>query len=194
MELAKIGGDILWSAIANGTLLEQIPGVSVVSAGLDAFNTIRADLFREKLLSFLEGAEEASDEEKKRFVEDADSRVENGELLKTMLMILEQADSAEKGRIIGRLLAARIDGKLSEVHTRRLASIVSRVFLDDLILLRTFKGGPQGEQTPTAESLHAANLLSNSGFDDGTPEGGGGVVYTMNEYGRMLLAFGLSRE
>lgn len=61
-----------------------------------------------------------------------------------------------------------------------------------MLYLRSFVNGTQGDMKPIAESLFSAGLLSNGGFDGGSAVGNdGGTVFYINEYGELLVKYGL---
>ena len=93
-----------------------------------------------------------------------------------------------KPRIIGRVIAAHIDGHIDAEKAMRLAAIVSRCYAHDLEYLRSFEPGTQGDGSDIAATLYSAGLLSFAGTDY-NPDGG--IIYELNTYSKLLLKYGL---
>ncbi|MDU9047491.1 MAG: hypothetical protein Q3M30_01485 [Candidatus Electrothrix sp. Rat3] len=74
--------------------------------------------------------------------------------------------------------------------------MIDRCYVQDLSLLETFTEGPQGNNSPIAETLLSVGFLSNGGLDGGTfdDEDSGGVIYNMNEYGKSLVQYALNND
>jgi hypothetical protein len=110
----------------------------------------------------------------------------------TLLLLIDRADSLEKPSILGRLLKHHILGNISYEDAMRLSFIVDRVYMSDLNYLTSFTSGIQSNPD-IAASLQSAGLLNWAGMDGGNlgEPSSGGVIYELNDYGKMLLQYGL---
>lgn len=139
----------------------------------------------------MESLSSASTADRTKFVQKLDDEKKLDEFGETIILLLERAEDMEKPHIIGKILRACIEGNIDYGKAMRLVAIVNRCYTQDLAHLVNFNNGVQ-ENTPVAESLFAAGLLSNGGLEGGTADGsGGGVIYYLNKYGELLLTYGL---
>ncbi|MES2301807.1 MAG: hypothetical protein V4521_07000 [Pseudomonadota bacterium] len=190
--LATIGDAGLDAAISSGAL-DGIPVLGIATGLWRTGKGVQQALFTRKILRFLRETNKVSDPERKYFLENLNIEGKSEEFGETILLILDRIDDTVKPGIIGKLMAAHIRGEIDYAKAMRLASIVSRCFVQDLELVRSFEQGVQRENTPIAESLLAAGILSDGGFVGGKASDplSGGTIFYLNEYGELLLKFGL---
>ncbi|MDY0044650.1 MAG: hypothetical protein RBS82_08290 [Syntrophales bacterium] len=151
-----------------------------------------------KIAIFLSKISDASAEERKKFA----ARFENDEDCRrfgeAVLLLLERAEDMEKPRIIGRIMRVAVEGHIDLARAMRLSAIVDRCYLQDLDHLPKFEEGPKvAERKTVVEALQSVGLLSTAGFDGGDFSQKplkSGTIYVMNEYGEMLLKYGLSDD
>lgn len=137
---------------------------------------------------------DTSFEKRQKFVEGIERNPkQKREFGETLVLLIDRADSLQKPSILGRLLKHHILGNISYEDVTRLSFIVDRVYISDLNYLLMFTSGIQSNPN-IAASLQSAGLLSFTGMDGGTFDEpfSGGVVYELNEYGKMLLQYGLN--
>lgn len=194
--LSSVGRDLgeiaLDSALKEG-VFRDIPVFNTIVALYQAGVEIRQQLFTKKILKFLRELSNIPFEERQKFVEEIEGNPrQKREFGETLILLLDRADSLQKPSILGRLLKYHILGSISYEDVTRLSFIVDRVYISDLNYLRKFKDGIQ-ENPNIAASLQSAGLLSFAGMDGGTFDDpfSGGVVYELNEYGKLLLQYGL---
>ena len=189
-ELTEVGVDTM---VKEG-LLRDIPFVNILHSSYQAGVAIQQQLFTKKIQSFLEELSNVSYEERLRFVEWMDQNPkQKGEYGETLLLLIDRADSlVEKPSILGRLLKHHILGNISYEDAMRLSFIVNRVYMSDLNYLTRFISGIQSNPN-IAASLQSDGLLIFAGMDGGNlaEPFSGGVFYELNEYGKMLLQYGL---
>jgi hypothetical protein len=142
---------------------------------------------------FLKTLSEISDEDRKKFIDDMDSPEQKHKFGEIILLLLEKAEDMSKPILIAKIINAYILGRLEEAKAFRICSMINRCYVQDLELLKNFDDGTQGDNTPIAETLLSVGFLSNGGFDGGTfsDPNSGGVIYNMNEYGKLFLQFAL---
>lgn len=186
-------GDAIVAVIADSTALDSVPIIGLLKGSFDAYRDIRDRLFVRKVLVFLREIHKTSNDERTKFLKELDATNATFRFGEAILLLLERADSMQKPEIVGRVMAAHVAGHISYQRAARLAAIVDRCYVEDFRLLTAFRNGTQGANTHIAESLAAAGLLSNAGIDGGSASGDeGGVIYHLNEYGRLLVQHGLS--
>ena len=92
-------------------------------------------------------------------------------------------------------MCAAIRNQIDLTKAMRLAAIVDRCYLEDLDHLPRFENGPQlAESKIVVEALQSAGLLSTEGFDGGNLGENpirSGTIYVLNEYGELLIRYGL---
>jgi hypothetical protein len=171
----------------------QIPVFNILHSLYQASVAIKDQLFIQKIINFLEGPSNVPYEERLNFVEEMEQNPEKKRVLgETLLLLIDRADSLEKPSILGRLLKHHILGDISYEDAMRLSFIVDRVYMPDLNYLTRFSDGIQSNPN-IAASLQSAGLLNFAGMDGGNlgEPFSGGVIYELNEYGKMLLQYGL---
>lgn len=195
-KLGSVGRDlaeVAFDAVLKEGVFRDIPIFNTVVASYQAGVEIRQQLFLKKVIKFLQELSNTTFEKRQKFVaeieQDPRKKREFGE---TLILLIERADSLQKPSILGRLLKYLILGNISYEDATRLSFIVDRVYITDLNYLRSFTPGSQNNPN-IAASLQSAGLLNFAGIDGGTFDepSSGGVVYELNEYGKMLLKYGL---
>lgn len=193
--LAVIADSSLDAAIESGAL-DGVPIIGSVLSLAKAGRDIRCELYVRKLALFLQGFAKASAKSRLDFAWRIREEGEAAKVGSTLLLLLERADDLDKPELVGRLLAATAEGRLPLEKTLRIAAMLDRAYMQDVIWLRdTFWPGCQAaDAAPIAESLMAVGFLSGYGFDGGDVGGGpSGTVFGHNEYGELFLvhAYGI---
>ncbi|MDQ0450032.1 hypothetical protein [Methylobacterium aerolatum] len=198
----SVGGKDLRSGLAiaidAGTdatvaALHGVPVLGVLTGAVRGLQDVRKWLEFRKTVNFLEGVAEASEEKRAAFTEKLQEDGKAEAFGENVLLLLDRLDDMAKPRIIGRLMAAHIEGHMDYDTAMRLCAMVSRAYASDLAFLKTFKSGAQGDGAPVAAMLAASGLLQQTGVDGGleTEEASGGMLYDGNAYGKLLVQYGL---
>jgi hypothetical protein len=188
-ELTEVGVDTM---VKEG-LLRDIPFGNILHSSYQAGVAIQQQLFIQKIIKFWEPVSNVPYEERLKFVEEMDQNPEKKRVWgETLLLLIDRADSLEKPLIVGSLWQHHILGNISYEDAMRLSFIVDRVYMSDLNYLTRFSSGIQSNPN-IAASLQSAGLLIIAGMDGGNlgEPSSGGVLYELNEYGKMLLQYGL---
>jgi len=187
--LGAISETALDSILESGAL-RDIPIIGLITGTLKAGNEIKTAIFIRKIIIFLKTLSETSAEDRQKFVDKHNTPEQQHKFGETILLLLERAENMEKPKLIAQIINAYILDQVNEHIAFRICSMIDRCYIQDLKLLRNFVDGVQGENTPIAETLLSVGFLSNGGFDGGTvEENSGGVIYTMNDYGRKFIEF-----
>lgn len=188
-DLAEVGFD----SIVKEGVLRDIPVFNTFHNLYQAGVEIRQQLFIKKIINFWKELPNTSLHERQKFVEWMDKNP-NQKLTfgENILLLIDRADSIEKPSILGRLLNPCTLGDISYEDMMRLCFIVDRVYMPDLNYLTSFTFGIQSNPN-IAASLQSAGLLNFAGMDGGNLDEplSGGVIYKLNDYGKMLLQYGL---
>jgi hypothetical protein len=188
--------DALASAADIGTEAvseAKIPGISTLVGIYRAQKQVRQNLELRNVIRFLQSLETTSAERRREFTDRLRREGKASEFGENNLLILSRVDDIKKPEMIGRLMAAHIDGNIPFGKAMRLVAIVNRCYVQDLAYLQAFKRGVQRSGTDIAASLFSAGLLADCGLDSGDyadPESGG-TVYDLNEYRRLLREYAL---
>lgn len=190
--IGNISETALDVALESG-ILKDIPIVGSIIGAMKAGRDIRNNIFLKKIGIFLSELSKNTQEDKEAFISKFDTEEKKNEFGEAVMLLLERADDMNKPVLIARVVSAHIRGHVSYKKSMRLCAIIGRCYTLDLELLKGFKDGVQGDETPIAESLLAAGLLSSGGFDGGTFENDdAGIIFTLNEYGRLLQKYVLT--
>jgi len=195
-QIGSLGRDLVEVTLdnfLNEGVLREIPVVK------DVYNLAKAGwamydwLLLKKIINFLSELSNVSPEKRQSFVEDFEKNPQKKRVFEeTLLLLIDRADSLEKPSILGRLLKHHILRNISYEDAMRLSFIVDRVYMSDLDYLTRFSSGIQRKPDIDA-SLQSAGLLKWAGMDGGNlgEPFSGGVIYELNDYGKMLLQYGL---
>ncbi|WP_233270525.1 hypothetical protein [Chachezhania sediminis] len=183
-------------AVVTSGALDGVPILGIVTGLVRAGRSIGDELFLRKTARFLAGMSSTTPKARRRFVEDLKEMKRVHEFGETVLLILERADDTKKPLIVGRLMAAHVEGGLTYDQAMRLAAMVNRCYMPDLLYLLKFQPGLQGKMEEIADALHFAGLLRKAGSDEGHPSDpeSGGTQYELNQYAKLLLKYGLDES
>ena len=191
--ILRDSGEVVLDNVLNEGVLHDIPFLNI---GVSAYKfKVEMDYrsFIKKVTSFLKELPNVSHEERQNYVESIEQNPKEKNILgEILLLLIDRADSLEKPSILGRLLKHHILENISYDDAIRLSFIVDRVYMSDLNYLTKFKSGIQSNPN-IAASLQSAGLLNLAGMDGGNLDepSSGGVFYELNDYGKMLLQYGL---
>ena len=185
--------EMVLDPLVNEGVLRDLPFFNTFYNFHKTYGTIKQQQFTNTIKSFLEELSNLSYEERREFVEWMNQNPKQKAVVgETLLLLIDREDSVKKPLIIARLLEHCSLGNISYENLRRLVFIVKRVYMPDLNYLTRFSDGIQSNPN-IAASLQSAGLLNLDGMDGGNLDepSSGGVVYELNEYGKMLLQYGL---
>jgi hypothetical protein len=196
-KISSLGRDLFevgLDQIVNEGVLREIPVVNSLYNLGKATVAISQGLFIKKLIKFLGELSNVSYEKRQSFLEVIDKNPQKKRAFEeTLLLLIERADSLEKPSILGRLLKHHILGNISYEDAMRLSDIVNRVYMSDLNYLTRFSSDLKSNPD-IAASLQSAGLLKLALSMDfgylGQPSPAG-IIYELNDYGKMLLQYGL---
>ncbi len=190
--LAGVSETAIDSALKDG-ILRDIPIIGTLIGIIKAGHEIKSALFLRKIAIFLKTLSEISDEERNIFVNKFDTLEKQHKFGETILLLIERAENMEKPKLIAKIINAHILGYIDQKIAFRICAMIDRCYIQDLDLLKNFADGTQKKNTPIAESLASVGFLSNGGFDGGSisDEESGGVIYRLNEYGRVFQKYAL---
>jgi hypothetical protein len=194
LDVLVSSADVLSDKLITTGAFDGVPIVGMLTGGVKFAKAIRDHLYLKKIVSFLNELNATTKEGRDAFVKTLEKSGKIETFGSTILLILDSIDDASKPAIVGRIIAAHISGKITSLpQAMRLVAIVNRVYPTDIEYLSSFRPGlPDDEDI--ASSLYAAGLLSNTGFDGGGSDQDikpGGFTYDLNEYGRLLIAYGI---
>lgn len=195
--IISLGRDLVEVALDNNLnegVLREIPVVNNLYNLGRATVAIYHRLLINKMINFLGELSNVSSEKRQSFVEDINKDPQKKRVCEeTLLLLIDRADSLEKPSVLGRILKHHILDNISYEDAMRLSFIVDRVYMSDLDYLTRFSSGIQRKPDIDA-SLQSAGLLKWAGEDFGYvgKPSSGGVLYELNDYGDMLLRYGLN--
>jgi hypothetical protein len=186
--------EVVLDSLVKEGLLRDIPVVSTLDNLRKTYGAITQQLITNKIKKFWEELSNLSSEERREFVEWMNQNPKQKAVVgETLLLLIDCEDSVEKPLIIARLLEHCSLGNISDENLRELVRKVNRVYnMSDLNYLTSFTSGIQSNPD-IAESLKNAGLLNWAGIDFGYvgQPSSAGNMYELNEYGKMLLKYGL---
>lgn len=189
--------DIGLNAILDSGAFDGVPIFGALTGTFRAGVAIREHLFMRKVAEFLITFEATPAAKRKDFIADLERRGKKSEFGEQIIFLIERMDDMKKPVIVGRIMSAAATGNIPLTKAMRLAKIVDRAYLEDLQSLVDFKAGFP-EDRAVADSLFSVGLLIGDGLqlkyseDDSNDDGM--ITYRMNEYGRLLVQFGLKDQ
>lgn len=131
LELTMTAGEQVVDAAIAGHVLEAVPFVDYAFKALKAKDSIADAMFRNKLVLFVNGIGQLSNEElrkaKNEFLKDEGKKA--GE---TLLLVLDRITDLDKPELLGFLFKQFVNGRLTPEQLRRLTVAVDVGFGDDL--------------------------------------------------------------
>lgn len=195
--IISLGSDLFELALDNNLnegVLREIPVVKNLYNLGRATVAIYQRLLINKMINFLGELSNVSSEKRQSFVEDINKDPQKKRVCEeTLLLLIDRADSLEKPSILGRILKHHILDNISYEDAMRLSFIVDRVYMSDLNYLTSFTSGIQSNPD-IAASLQSAGLLKlalSMDFGYLGESSPAGIIYELNDYGDMLLQYGL---
>lgn len=154
--------------------------------------TFRDRMFAKKLVAFVAGTSTASPEKIAAFVDslhEAKHRERAGE---TLLLLIDRHERIEKSDILGRLLAARIEGHFDGERFLAVAAALDRCSIGELLVVKRAVeiGVVQGSQEAIWEIARTGLVTVDL---TGAPVGGGvRVKGELSQLGKEIVEFGLA--
>jgi hypothetical protein len=140
LELTMTVGELAADTATKGDLLEAVPFVSLAFKALKAKDSISDAMFANKLVLFINGIGELSDDERGRprekFLQDGGKKA--GE---TLLLVLDRVTDLDKPELLAFLFKQFVNELISSEQLRRLCVAVDVGFADDLRDLLTPEAG-----------------------------------------------------
>jgi hypothetical protein len=171
LELTMTVGEFAADTVTKGDVLEAVPFVNIAFKALKAKDSIADAMFANKLVLFVNGIGELSEEElrsaKEQFLRDDGKKA--GE---TLLLVLDRITDLDKPELLAFLFKQFVNGELSAEQLRRLSVAVDVGFADDLRELLTPMAGRSEEEAqdcrrrlmPTGlTSIHIGSGYGNAG-------------------------------
>lgn len=188
--LGTVSETAIDAALESGPL-RDIPIIGTIVGVMKTGRDIQSALFIRKVAFFLKTLSETSDEDRNRFIGEFDTPQKQHKFGEAILLLLERAEDMEKPKLIARIINAHICGNIDQNVAFRICAVIDRCYVNDLDLLKNFVNGTQRKNTPIAESLASVGFLSNGGFDGGVigEEDSGGVIYSLNKYGKIFVKY-----
>lgn len=186
--------EVVLDSIVEEGVLRDLPIVTTLDNLRKIYGATTQKLITNKIKKFWEELSNLSSEERREFVEWMNQNPKQKAVVgETLLLLIDRENSVEKPLIIARLLEHCSLGNISDENLRELVRRVNRVYnMSDLNYLTSFTSGIQSHPH-IAASLESAGLLNWAGMDGGNlgEPSSGGALYELNDYGKMLLQYGL---
>ena len=173
--------------LLDSDVLRDIPVFGTLTRLYRATREIQHQIYLRKVLRFLHELSSVPSYKRQEFIRNLGDEILQQEFGETILLLLERADNMQKPVMIGKIMAACIEGRILYEEALRLCYIVDRSYVQDLNWLRSFKPGLQDQHDPIAQALNATGVLTINGIDGGGATAGGGVGYELTRYGQLLL-------
>ncbi|MGI8544807.1 MAG: hypothetical protein ACR2MD_15200 [Aridibacter sp.] len=189
---SEVWGELFLDKNLAEGILREFPFVKFIFGGIKAVKTYQEYLYFRKLILFLENIQDASEEDFRKFSEDAEINSDN--FSHSLLLILDKIEDERKAVLIAGVFKLYIRNRFSYEKFNKILLIINRGFCPDLLQITVFQdkdvviGNNKLIETESIEELLSCGLLHNVGIDGGDFEGeSGGFMYKLNQYGEILL-------
>ena len=176
--------------------MRDIPVFDWIIKVYGGINTVRDRIFTQKIGRFLQGAQTASLEKRKMFVEMMRSHPAYQQKVgESLFLLIDRHETLEKSKLLGKVFAAWIEGEITYEEYERYAFIIDRLFIHNLINLKKYYGKieefeasrEKGEQESQKrfldeiilQALFGDGLLDSTGYTETT--------YLRNTLGEKLI-------
>lgn len=194
-QIATDFSEVALDSILENGILKDLPGFSILTGIVKTTRNIREKIFAKKLLLFLQSLNECDLGKRQEFVTKLNGdQKEKQKIGETLLIILERLENMEKPKIIGNLFKAYLEEQINYKDFTKVSGILSRIQLEDLMVLKNREVPLKDMPTDTLEYL-AMNGLMNIGILDQpltmdmtkiSPT----LFYTPNKNAHMLFKYG----
>jgi hypothetical protein len=184
--------DISIDQLLESGLVKDLPVVGWLARLAGVAMSVRDRLLAKKIVAFLAGTSTASPEKVSAFLvelSDPKMRERAGE---TILMLIDRHERFEKSNVLGRLLAARIDGQFDGEHFLELAAALDRSSMRELLLLKRHAVAGVGVGGEDAIWALSRTGLVTVELRTGPPGAGVRLRYEINSLGNDMVRFGLT--
>jgi hypothetical protein len=148
--LAIGGTEILLDSVLDDGVLKDIPVIGVVARLSSAGIRVREALFAKKLLSFLIPLSDISETERAEYLVKLDRDGGKERIAQALLLIIERLDDLMKPEILARIVKEAILGNITTDEMLRMAAVVDKILLADLLVMKSGEGRRLGTQTLSA--------------------------------------------
>ncbi|TPK60534.1 hypothetical protein FJ546_19370 [Mesorhizobium sp. B2-4-19] len=195
VDISSTSADIGLDAAITSGALDGVPFFGAITGIARAGIAIRDYLFLKKVAAFLETFDKTPLEKRRAFIADLEKKGKKAEFGEQILLLVDRMEDVEKPAIVAHLIAAAAMGHLPLDKALRVAKIVDRAFVEDLKTLPRFQAGSPTNRL-VADALFSVGLLNGNGLAmfDGDDADRSGTTYHLNEYGRILVRYGLQVE
>ena len=129
--------EIALDSILSEDILKDIPIIGTLVKSAKIIAGIQDKIFITKLYSFLTRIADIPSEERIKMIEKIDSSSEyNLKVGSKLIVLLDKLDDIEKAEVLGNLFKSFLKSKIDYSVFLRLATILNKVFLPDLIKLK----------------------------------------------------------
>jgi hypothetical protein len=140
----------------------QVSPLQIGIAAKNAYSSIKANHFMEKMEAMLIESNDISIDEKNRFLEFLDN--DKDEFFRRLWIVLDRVDSKEKAIVIGKLFSAFIKQKIDKSSFVKLSVIIDASYYDDLKYLTTYVHSSHPQREVIVNNFFIKRRLSNAGL------------------------------
>lgn len=140
-DLAMDFTEIALDSMLENDIIRDIPIIGAISNIVKTSKNIRDKIFAKKILLLLQSLSECSLDQRKKFSlkidQNPDEKQKVGE---AVIVLLDKIDDMDKPKIIGNIFKAYINEFIDYPEFFKLSSIINKIILQDLILLKNSSG------------------------------------------------------
>jgi hypothetical protein len=161
-KIMEISSEILEAGIDQLIENDFLKDIPILGSGFKAYGLARKiteHFFAKKVLRFLFHLKDIPKDEREKFVKELGSSTQSKKVSEKILVTLNRLDEVSKASIVGKLFKAYIKKNINQVDFFRLSSIVDKIYIDDLIALKS-KEHPEWVEIDIKENLAQAGLYT----------------------------------
>lgn len=135
-DLTLDAGEVVMDSMLDDGIAKDVPVFGILVKGYDAYRSTKEKLFARKIYKFLREIGSTAQAERIRVMEEiAEAKGGLNAAGVAVLELVDKLDSDRKPELVGKLFNACGAGHISVGQYLRLADLISKIYLDDLLLL-----------------------------------------------------------
>lgn len=187
LDLSSEISELTIDMLTDNEVIKSIPIVGLLVKSFGACSTVRDFLLTKKILIFLQNINNISKVERKKFIENINSK-ERTKIGEQIILLLDRHETIEKSKILALIFKSYIVNKVTKDEFDQLCDSIDRLFIQDLDKLFNFTTQDYSTQKDLQRlyfsgllDLNLKNSTSSFNFDKST------ASYELSDLGKKLL-------
>jgi hypothetical protein len=134
-------GELGLDSFLEDGILKDIPVLKWLQSGYNLFTSISGKMLGKKLIMFLDGASDITEEEKVKFVNSLENPKKIKKIGEQLLLILNKYDDYRKAKLLGKFYKSLVNNEINVDEFSRISAIIGQVYYDDFMEIKNMNSG-----------------------------------------------------